>query len=514
MPPETTKERAARIADRKYFQRPDRLTRVKNGLSLAALALTLPLLIWVGVVLASGRGACVMSPGPVTAAHAPWDDRCDACHQPFQGIHNADRCDTCHARAAHFAGQSAEANRCASCHAEHGGRGASLVRPLDAACTGCHRDLPAVRPGVDVAFQHTVRALADDHTLESRSVRTFDPNKDRALKFSHAVHLSPGMALDRNNPRPFRLGDIADKVEKDRYGTLQGTTGEGARVQLDCRACHRLDAADFGFKDGAPAGVPRAAVLPQRAAGGNPLPITYENQCKACHPLTFDDKEPSLTAPHRAQPAQLHTFLEGTYAARLVADRLPLRELRIGADWRLDRPEEPRLREARKALDEVVAVAERKLTLSGNGCAKCHLFDNPEAPFARQTVRPARARDVWYEHARFSHVAHRAVSCQECHAAAAPAAEEAPPPLIELEAPLVPEVAKCRDCHGPRQDAGGGPRGVARADCAECHRYHNGGAPSQGIGAAARDPGRRLDRDTFLGGGPHDGGSGPARPAP
>ena len=51
---------------------------------------------------------------------------------------------------------------------------------------------------------------------------------------------------------------------------------------------------------------------------------------------------------------------------------------------------------------------------------------------------------------------------------------------------MIPKVDNCKSCHAPA--ATFGHSGGVRHDCAECHRYHNGDRPLQGLGAARRDP--------------------------
>lgn len=517
MPSQTTEERVGRIGDRNYFKRPDRLTRIKHGLSLAALALAGLLLVWLAAVLLWGQWASVMSPGPVTAVHAAWDSRCDACHKPFHGIHTQHGCATCHAGPAHFEDQSADTNRCTSCHIDHRGRDASLIRVPDQDCIGCHRDLT----GAKLDWQKKITDFVSDHPLKSRSVRRFNPNVDRALKFSHAVHLSAGMELNPKDSRRFRLRDIQDEAAHKRYLKLQGGKPEDP-VQLDCRACHRLDAADLGLLEGAPAGLPGAAVLPPRAAGANPLPITYEIQCKACHPLgNLDGTESPPAIPHRVQPAELREFLERAFASRVLSNPLTLPKPAVRPDQGLDRPDDPGVQKAKAMVERLAAVAfDRVLAHAPNACTKCHLFSEPKPPATQPAIRQVRAHAVWYKHARFTHVAHRAVDCRECHPGAYPGAADAKKGLIELEPSFVPEVDKCMACHGPSREVNGRPVGGARADCVECHRYHNGAAPLQGIGAAARDPERHgdpkrwLNVEEFLRGKPPHGGSGTALPSP
>ena len=49
-------------------------------------------------------------------------------------------------------------------------------------------------------------------------------------------------------------------------------------------------------------------------------------------------------------------------------------------------------------------------------------------------------------------------------------------------------MKNCVQCHAPAHTANGKTMGGVRHDCTECHRYHNGDKPWQGLGAKARDP--------------------------
>ena len=83
---------------------------------------------------------------------------------------------------------------------------------------------------------------------------------------------------------------------------------------------------------------------------------------------------------------------------------------------------------------------------------------------------------IWFQHARFDHVAHRALKCESCHAGVEQSRDH--------HDVLLPGIATCLQCHGP---AGSGPDGSARggasSGCTECHRYHNGDRSLQGLGA-------------------------------
>ena len=99
------------------------------------------------------------------------------------------------------------------------------------------------------------------------------------------------MATAVSDPQ-FKLADIPD--ENDRRSRIPGPlrrANKGERVGFNSQ-CTRVatvpDGGDFGIGRGELTTVPAAAVLPARAAGAAMLPITYENQCRACHPLRID----------------------------------------------------------------------------------------------------------------------------------------------------------------------------------------------------------------------------------
>ena len=54
--------------------------------------------------------------------------------------------------------------------------------------------------------------------------------------------------------------------------------------------------------------------------------------------------------------------------------------------------------------------------------------------------------------------------------------------------PGIRGIETCRKCHGPTSADKPG----VRADCVDCHRYHNGDQPLHGRGAAAFDPPKKL----------------------
>jgi hypothetical protein len=259
--------------------------------------------------------------------------------------------------------------------------------------------------------------------------------------------------------------------------------GDDSPVQLDCGSCHQLDGGDFSMTRVAGAS---PSVLPARPAGDYMLPITYENQCQACHPLY---KMPGIVR-HRQTPQEIRAALRRAFAEEYLAGNPELLQRFV--------PPEP-LPGARSAVSETVAqaiagkieIAEK--VLSQEYCGKCH---EPEssAP-GLQPVVPPQVPQVWLPHAKFAHRAHRALDCRQCHPAAY---ADAPNPSRQSKDVLIPQRDVCLECHSPSSQTGAAYTGGARFDCVECHRYHNGAAPLAGSGAQAERPARNLNLEGFI----------------
>jgi hypothetical protein len=297
-------------------------------------------------------------------------------------------------------------------------------------------------------------------------------------------------------------------------------------VRLECSSCHQLDAGRAGPGGEsalrvAVAGQPAEAVQPPRAGGAYYLPVNFDAHCKACHPLgvTVDvagDKLAGTTVevPHRKQPDDVRAFLRGQYAGLLLAkepalgDRPAVPTFRRlnpagGADGEPTRP-------FRDQVDSAVAAGMKLLFAptnpaaggsSGATCAKCHETTGENA------VKPVRIPTVWFEHAKFDHVAHRGASCASCHPTAYPTADALARAAKqeagwEREPVHILGVESCKACHGPPHpqtvDGQTVQAGGVRHGCTDCHRYHNGDNPFEGRGSPHRDPAKPLPTAEFL----------------
>jgi hypothetical protein len=245
-------------------------------------------------------------------------------------------------------------------------------------------------------------------------------------------------------------------------------------------------------------------------------PIVYANQCKACHPLTYKDPKDAGSAevkfPHGFQPDRVRHYLAGYYTDEALKGKLNLLEQKIPT-----RPLPGQLPGGKQATETVRALIEDKVgkaltyLLQGKTtCGECHFYetrDGKDAPvptkvsqFVDLRVGPPKVPDVWLKHGWFNHAAHRALNCKECHPRAYPDSKDASTKNTDV---LIPNIDNCMQCHAPQRGSGSAVQGGARTDCVECHRYHNGHNPLQGIGADARGvpEGNRLDLKQFLSGG-------------
>ncbi len=525
---ETSKLRKSRI-NLTYYRTPDALWRRRRRLIAAALVLSVG---WFVAAPLWGRGrgdgvrlfrpSSLASKGPVARVHSTWDANCEACHLPFAPVvgsrwsptlasdtaaSNA-KCQTCHAGPAHFTGQDAKDKAagknllaCAECHRDHRGSDASLISMDETSCTSCHRDLSKYA-GLKTTAKSVTRFSANENEHPAFTPPAGVPGPDSGMvKFNHARHLTAGIRLDPKSD-PFTFADL-DERDRTRYGWKPGRDREA--VQLRCETCHRLDRAT-------PSTGTTLAVTAPRNSGDSILPVSYENDCRACHPITFDAKASNRTLPHGLKIPQIIEQLTEFYEAQAVKDdpailRRPVPprpipgRLQTQASTQMDMIVSDRTLAALKrlfssAIDETKR-REQGIPLGRGGCVECH-----EVPLGTKSlvdlrsaeslaIKPTVVRAIWFEGAKFDHAAHRALDCASCHAGAETSKDQS-----KL---LLPGPADCVSCHAPvTTDAQGHTRGGAGTSCVECHRYHEADQPSHGIGSASRKGTAQMTVEQFL----------------
>jgi hypothetical protein len=526
---ETGKLRSSRI-ELGYYKSPDAFARWRTRLTVLALALAG---LWFGLapVWTAGRANAVRlfqwdtlaSPGPLARAHSTWESRCQACHVPFRPINGSrwspllsadtrvsdQQCQTCHAGPPHHASQIAgEVAACAECHRDHRGPEMSLVRVEDSDCTHCHADLKnhidknvvRLTPAVAEIVTHFDENAA--HHPEFGPVKRPDPGR---LKFNHALHQAKGFTLQKGG-KEFTFAQVA-ATDRERYGWLPSQTLESAVPTLKCASCHELESDEnaHALRKSPKAG----GVTPPRNAGAYMMPVTYENHCRACHSLEFDARAPERQVRHRLEPRDVIADLRQFYAAQAVEADTKLLDRFVPSQARPGFPAEPQLERVRRKVDDKVltalkilfgshiddaALRRHDLPMGRRGCVECHhLIPDPgplisAGTIAKVAIEGTNVPRVWFERAAFDHSAHQAVDCLACHSAA-----KASENSTDV---LVPGINNCIQCHGQARETAAKATGGAGDSCTECHRYHNGDQPLQGIGAPARgvENGRTIEQ--------------------
>lgn len=523
---ETGKDRWRRVP-KDYFKKSDGLQKTKLLVSAVAAVLALG---WcaMGVGWTSAKSPSTdlnslrANHGELARVHTTWQNRCEACHVPFESIdgrpllstksspdaRSSDKlCMSCHAGPAHHAAMIPdEVKGCAECHRDHQGRDFSLVRLNDNECTHCHQALEAhintaSKPAATRVFSNVSKFNKNDHPPfhpEAAAVKDGKLEDRGKLKFNHALHMMPGIVRD-DQETPYTVDKIpiaADRARYQKSGSLKNP------VKLECTSCHVLDATEIKA-----AANPAVASfdLPTRNPGRYYLPINYQTQCRACHTLTFDPRQDmkDVEVPHGVQPDQVIDFLYRTYARKAVEDPGVLSRKVDGINLPGKRPKEST---AGKLLVESVNNATRFLFENRTSCVECHSVQT-DAKGTPTRVEPTKVPEIWFTHASFDHSAHRGVSCRDCHARSyaldADNKKNAAASVVSTDV-LIPGIDNCVQCHAPVKGSGWFAKasnevsGGASYDCTECHRYHNGDNVMQGSGALAQDADRERTISAFL----------------
>jgi hypothetical protein len=528
---ETGKDRWRRVP-KDYFKGPDRLQGAKLLLWLLAFVLSLGWFAsgidWTNPTswTSTDGNSLRANHGTLARVHAAWDHQCDACHVPFEPIdgralfasasspstRSSDQlCMSCHAGPIHHTSViESEIKGCAQCHRDHQGRDASLIRLADNDCTSCHAELEKhIDAGKKTAgmrdFEKVVTRFDAEHHpafAPEGTIVVASKRQDRGkLKFNHARHMMPGIVRNLGDT-PYTVEDIPLTSERSRY---QGMGKPTDPVRLDCSSCHFLDPSEFkGSSNPAVA----SAAIPAGSPGRYYLPVTFENQCRACHTLTFDPTMKDVEIPHGVQPDQVVAFVNRTYAGQVLSVDPKVLDVfvppvRMPGKTPIDAS-------ARKLRDDsvsrVLGFLFPKEIEAGpgqagnrNNCLECHAYGGKvDAKGVPDRVEPTKVPEVWFTHARFDHMTHRGVSCRECHPGSYALNEDEKtinPTASQVATDyLIPAIDNCVQCHAPANGQGGllgfsrtPSRGGASFDCTECHRYHNGDRTFEGVGASTRD---------------------------
>jgi hypothetical protein len=359
-------------------------------------------------------------------------------------------CVNCHRAQSFHQASVVRDTSCSVCHQEHQGNNGLL--PVAAEnCTACHGDqremvasglksrslppglfAPKLAAGViahpvarpSEGYTRVIKSFILDHP-EFQPLR--DPSRDpNPLKFNHRIHLE---------------GDIPPVNGK----------------KLDCASCHQPDA---------------TRAFMQR--------ITFEQNCRACHSLNFDENNPGMTLPHgdatqvraylRSLPTQYADFAARERGLTRQEDIRAFVERQIG-NLRTRTLSGENLERAVFFADAATGEATTIAGVTGParakfaGCAYCHEV-TPRGE-AAPAITPPRTPDRWLLHGRFSHARHETVACTQCHAAGQ---------STKTSDVILPTQKSCTECHSPQ--------GGVTFDCSACHTYHT--EPPGGLSPALR----------------------------
>jgi hypothetical protein len=365
------------------------------------------------------------NPGQLSNVHRFFADQCSTCHRaPFTRVADA-ACLTCHRGiGAHIpAGASGLAaiaaslasTRCADCHVEHRGLRSLVIRE-GALCVNCHRTLAQTAPAAAIRdvggfpkghpqFRATVVADAAGPRLTRVEIGPRPMPADHpGLVFSHQAHLRPqGFPVLHIKP-------------------------------LACGECHVPEPSGQGF-----------------------LPITFKGQCQSCHHLHFLVDLPWKRVPHGDDRAVV-AAVEGFYAAQAIEHGIPATPAAPQIERRLPGSPPavaPSPSSARAWVAQKTRAALAVVFKSKEGCFYCHL---PDPKLGAFRVAPARLLTRFLPMARFDHAAHRAIHCENCHAARQSQSS------ADL---LIPGIERCTICHGAENAAF-----KAQSTCISCHIFH------------------------------------------
>src|SRR5262245_22226915 len=167
-----------------YLRRGSWMLALRKRAAWAVLAIAAAASI--PLVLGVGGARRMVASGPLSEAHAMFENKCEVCHaQAFGGVPDK-ACSSCHDGAPHPATAIDTAHitagvRCAECHNEHPGK-VRLAAVADLNCTRCHSDLASHASGVKLRNTAITAFRTGRHPEFSIAL------DNRPLRLNHAIH--------------------------------------------------------------------------------------------------------------------------------------------------------------------------------------------------------------------------------------------------------------------------------------------------------------------------------------
>jgi hypothetical protein len=197
--------------------------------------------------------------------------------------------------------------------------------------------------------------------------------------------------------------------------------------------------------------------------------VNFERSCQSCHSLDFD-KRVKEQAPHvdsaavlKFVQAKMAEVAPGDKAALIKAETILFRGKCLLCHSVANVDQLPRLT---NADFETNAFGMRLNKINTSGSPDGNLSSAVLSGTDDFTIAPSHAPQRFFTAAMFSHSAHSAVECEECHANTKTSVSG-----TDL---LMPGIAVCQRCHDG-QSRPQGPAlssGHAESGCGLCHDYH------------------------------------------
>lgn len=412
----------------------------------------------------------LITPGPLSSAHAKLEANCSACHESFSRQAQNGKCLTCHKGinadvrgGLGFHGKSnARSQSCKACHSDHHGRGFALVRfsragfnhqltdyPLlgghaKATCAGCHGNSRHYR-GVSTACA-TCHVKKDPHFGRlGRSCQTCHTVTawKQTLPFDHR---STGYAL------------VGAHRTANCLSCHAGQRWSGTATQ--CIACHARNDVHNGSRGTncaschAPTGW-KATSFDHNRDTGFPLVGGHATTgCASCHGIGNTIRKPSRACVSCHVKDDVHKGSNGTDCARCHNSR----------DWKQSSFDHNKMtRFALRGAHQPLACnachkqPPREVKLSVT-CVSCHSDDDVHKGKFGTDCASCHNAIGWKEKVSFDHALtrfpllgeHSALACTACHE----------------DKSFAAKGVTCESCHADDHHAGalGTP-----SNCARCH---------------------------------------------
>ena len=250
-------------------------------------------------------------------------------------------------------------------------------------------------------YAASITAFAKGHP-EFSALRAGKADPGR-VKFNHYVHLQPHL-MGPNNLRVELSCDDCHRTTKGNDGWPYASTVDASQVSESVP--QGLKPASSVGHGGTAEAVPFPAV-PFPIRERYMAPITFSQNCAACHTLQFDKRFGNEQVPHE-KPEVVHAFLQKRFGEYIAAHPEAVHEVNPPDRQIPERVRVPRV--ARNANEWVqFRTEDAEWLLWSKTCKQCHSLSPGAGPLPVVAKSNLTAR--WLPHAQFDHDAHRMMTC-------------------------------------------------------------------------------------------------------